>query len=108
MLRRTCPVKRPWPASGRGRDQGGTVRLPVAAGGQTAGSGGPAAGPCIWIRETAAVNDVAIDLLDAKAGERVVEIGCGPGRALGSASRRGCDRLQIDFSPGHARRRPPA
>ncbi len=54
---------------------------------------------CIWIRETAAVNDVAIDLLDAKAGERVVEIGCGPGRALGWLAAEGATVCGVDVSP---------
>lgn len=36
----------------------------------------------LWIRESAAVNDVAFELLDPTAGERILEIGFGPGRTL--------------------------
>lgn len=37
----------------------------------------------IWISETAAVNDAAIELLAPASGERILELGFGPGRTLG-------------------------
>lgn len=36
----------------------------------------------IWVRETASVNDVAIELLNPAPGERICEIGFGPGRTV--------------------------
>jgi ubiquinone/menaquinone biosynthesis C-methylase UbiE len=36
----------------------------------------------IWVRETAAVNDAALDLLDPRPHEHVLEIGFGPGRTI--------------------------
>lgn len=99
MLRRTCPVDapRPWPARAVGsvtrplfgylsrqaaRPHGTTGRLLAR----------------IWIRETAPVNDVAIDLLDARPGEQVVEIGFGPGRTLGWLAAEGANVYGIDVS----------
>ena len=40
----------------------------------------------IWVSETAAVNDTAIELLAPAPGERICEIGFGPGRTLGRLS----------------------
>jgi SAM-dependent methyltransferase len=36
----------------------------------------------LWVHETAAVNDAALDLLNVSVGDRVLEIGFGPGRTL--------------------------
>jgi len=52
-----------------------------------------------WIRETAAVNDTAIELLDPKAGERICEIGFGPGRALTRLAAAGAIVTGVDISP---------
>jgi SAM-dependent methyltransferase len=52
----------------------------------------------LWITETAAVNDAAIDLLALSSGEHVLEIGLGPGRALGPISSRGATATGIDVS----------
>jgi SAM-dependent methyltransferase len=52
----------------------------------------------IWIRETAAVNDIAIDLLAARPGERVAEIGCGSGRTLGRLATASAQVLGVDIS----------
>jgi SAM-dependent methyltransferase len=40
----------------------------------------------IWIRESATVNDTAIALLAPTTGERILELGFGPGRTLGSVA----------------------
>ena len=42
----------------------------------------------LWVTETAAVNDAALDLLGAVAGEQVLELGFGPGRSLGVLAER--------------------
>jgi SAM-dependent methyltransferase len=52
----------------------------------------------LWITETAAVNDAAIDLLAPAHGEHILEIGFGPGRALGLISSRGATATGIDVS----------
>ena len=68
---------------------------------------GRALGP-LWVRETAAINDRAIALLDLAPGESVLEIGCGPGRAVAELARRGVRVTGADPSPvmiAQARRR---
>ena len=52
----------------------------------------------MWITETAAVNDAAIELLAPSGGEHILEIGFGPGRALGLISSRGATATGIDVS----------
>jgi arsenite methyltransferase len=53
----------------------------------------------IWIRETAAVNDVAVELLEAYAGDRILEIGFGPGRTVQRLVEIGADVDGVDVSP---------
>jgi SAM-dependent methyltransferase len=98
MLRRTCPVKRPWPARAAAAIKAAPSGYLSRQAARPHGLVGQLLGR-IWIRETAAVNDVAIDLLDARAGERVVEIGCGPGRALGWLAAEGATVRGVDVSP---------
>ncbi|WP_176943983.1 class I SAM-dependent methyltransferase [Nocardioides szechwanensis] len=52
----------------------------------------------MWITETATVNDAAIALLAPTHGEHILEIGFGPGRALGMISSRGATATGIDVS----------
>jgi SAM-dependent methyltransferase len=52
----------------------------------------------LWVRETAATNDRAIELLDPRTGEDVLEIGCGPGRALAKIAERGARVTGVDPS----------
>jgi SAM-dependent methyltransferase len=52
----------------------------------------------IWIRETAAVNDVAVALLAPEAGERVAEIGFGPGRTLARIAAAGAEVVGVEVS----------
>jgi ubiquinone/menaquinone biosynthesis C-methylase UbiE len=52
----------------------------------------------LWITETAAVNDVAFDLLAPAAGQRVLEIGFGPGRTLGRIAAAGAEAVGVDVS----------
>jgi SAM-dependent methyltransferase len=52
----------------------------------------------LWVHETAAINDRAIDLLDPGAGQHVLEVGCGPGRTVGEIARRGARVTGLDPS----------
>lgn len=52
-----------------------------------------------WIRETAAVNDTTIDLLAPVRGERILEIGFGPGRTLGRLAAAGAHVIGVETSP---------
>ena len=53
----------------------------------------------IWIRETASVNDVAVELLEAYAGDRILEIGFGPGRTVQRLAELGAEVDGVDVSP---------
>ncbi len=52
----------------------------------------------LWISETAAVNDVAVDLLGPAPGQRILEIGFGPGRTLGRLAAAGADVHGVEVS----------
>ena len=52
-----------------------------------------------WLRESAAVNDVAVELLHPASGERICEIGFGPGRTLGLLAAAGADVVGVEVSP---------
>ena len=52
-----------------------------------------------WLRETAAANDVAVELLRIRPGERICEIGFGPGRTLAALADLGAQVLGVDVSP---------
>ncbi len=52
----------------------------------------------LWITETAAVNDAAIELLAPSLSEHILEIGFGPGRALGVITSHGATATGIDVS----------
>src|SRR6266498_72133 len=53
----------------------------------------------IWIRETAAVNDTALDLLAPAPGERILEIGFGPGRTLTRLAAASTDVIGVEIAP---------
>src|SRR5438046_6361924 len=53
----------------------------------------------IWVSETAAVNDTAVELLNPAPGERICEIGFGPGRTVGRLAAAGAEVVGIDVSP---------
>lgn len=53
----------------------------------------------LWIHETAAINDRAVEILDPHPGQHVLEIGCGPGRALAEIAERGGLVTGVDPSP---------
>jgi SAM-dependent methyltransferase len=52
-----------------------------------------------WIRETAVVNDTAVELLAAGPGERICEIGFGPGRTLARLAAAGATVIGVEVSP---------
>jgi arsenite methyltransferase len=56
-----------------------------------------------WLRETAAANDIALQLLDPQPGERICEIGFGPGRSLARLAAAGAHVLGVDISPDMVR-----
>lgn len=71
-------------------------------------------GPRGWLaaqvvaRLTGAANRWMVELLEAGAGDRVLDVGCGPGLAVADAAARGGRVVGVDASPtmvGHARRR---
>jgi arsenite methyltransferase len=51
-----------------------------------------------WIRETAAVNDTALELFAARPGERICEIGFGPGRTLAHLAASGAHVIGVEKS----------
>jgi Methylase involved in ubiquinone/menaquinone biosynthesis len=62
----------------------------------------------VWVSETAAANDRAITLLAVAPGDRVLEIGFGPGRAVSQLAVAGAHVTGVDASPvmlAQARRR---
>ena len=57
----------------------------------------------IWLNETAAVNDTALELLNPTPGERICEIGFGPGRTLSRLGAVGADVVGVDVSAAMVR-----
>ncbi len=102
LLRRSCPVpaarRPPWHRRARtavaapvGRYLSGQAACPHGTVGRVLSR--------IWVRETAAVNDTAIELLNPAPGERICEIGFGPGRTLGRLAAAGAEVVGVDVSP---------
>jgi arsenite methyltransferase len=56
-----------------------------------------------WLSETAAVNDTAIEVLHPAAGERICEIGFGPGRTLSLLAAAGAEVVGVEVSPAMVR-----
>ncbi|SOJ52994.1 putative methyltransferase [Mycobacterium simulans] len=52
----------------------------------------------IWRTETASVNRIAIELLEPAPGERICEIGFGPGRTLGLLAAAGAEVIGVEVS----------
>lgn len=102
MLQRSCPLpgtkRPPWHTR-----LATTVLTPIGGylSRQAARPHGPA-GRLLgwnWIRETASVNDIAFDLLAPAGGERILEIGFGPGRTLGRLAAAGAEVVGVETSP---------
>lgn len=101
-LNRSCPIPttpRPsWPVRLRtaalaplGRYLSQQAALPHGAFGRFLGRR--------WLSETAAVNDITLEILQPAAGERICEIGFGPGRTLALLAAAGADVIGLDVSP---------
>jgi len=102
MLNRSCPIptahRPPWPARVRaaalapiGRSISQQAALPHGAFGQLLA--------WRWVSETAAVNDVAVELISPAPGERICEIGFGPGRTLALLADAGAEVIGLEISP---------
>lgn len=52
-----------------------------------------------WLSETAAVNDITLEILKPEPGERICEIGFGPGRTLSQLADAGAEVIGLDVSP---------
>jgi len=52
----------------------------------------------LWVRETAKVNDAAVELLAPSPGESILEIGFGPGRTIGRLADRSASVTGVDVS----------
>jgi arsenite methyltransferase len=52
-----------------------------------------------WLTETAAVNDIAVELLRPALGEWICEIGFGPGRTLSLLANAGAEVFGVEVSP---------
>jgi len=90
MLRRTCPVPGAKPAGPIARRLSRQAARPHGLAGRLLAR--------LWISETAAVNDVAFDLLAPSPGQRLLEIGPGPGRTLGRIAAAGAQAVGIEVS----------
>ncbi len=53
----------------------------------------------IMALDTAKVNDEAVDRLDPRVGDHVLEVGCGHGRTLAKIAKRVCDGLAAGIDP---------
>lgn len=101
MLRRACPV----PATRRPALPS-RIRAAVTAaiGSYVSRQAAHPHGPFgrilgkIWINETAAVNDMTVELLRPASGERICEIGFGPGRTLALLAATGAEVIGIEVS----------
>lgn len=101
-MRRTCPVpttrRPPWPVRVRATVSAPFGRYLSRQAARPRGPFGRLLGR-IWLRETAAVNDVTLDLLAPAPGERIGEIGFGPGRTLGLLAAAGAEVVGVEVSP---------
>ena len=81
--------------------------MPVSQFGEPKGPGGWLAAQVV-ARLTGEANRWMVDLLEAGAGDRVLDVGCGPGLAVAHAAACGSRVVGVDASPTmvrHARRR---
>lgn len=95
-LRRTCPV----PDNSSTRYASKPKGLRAMLSGQAAHPHGWL-GPLlarIWVHETARANDAALRLLDARPGDKVLEVGFGPGATLGKLGSKGIEVVGVEVS----------
>ena len=98
LLFRQCSLdRRPWPQRALSAATRPLTRYLSDQAAQPHGLGGPLIGR-LWVKETAKVNDAALDLLSPTPGEDILEIGFGPGRTLGLLVGRGARAAGVDVS----------
>lgn len=96
---RTCSLdRRPWPQRAAEALTQPATRYLSRQAACPRGLFGRALGH-LWITESAVVNDAAIDLLEPKTDQSILEIGFGPGRTLGLLAARSAQVTGIDVSP---------
>ena len=101
MLRRSCPVptatRAPWPVRARAATTAPLARFLSRQAAHPSGAFGRLLGR-IWLFQSARVNDIALELLAPAQGERVCEIGFGPGRTLGLLADAGAQVIGVDVA----------
>lgn len=98
VLTRQCSLdRRPWPQRALSLATRPLTRYLSGQAAHPHGLGGPLIGR-LWVKETAATNDAALALLAPDAGEDILEIGFGPGRALGLLADAGARVTGVDVS----------
>jgi SAM-dependent methyltransferase len=98
VLIRQCSLdRRPWPRRALSAATRPLTRYLSAQAAHPHGLGGPLIGR-LWVKETAKTNDAAVDLLAPRPGEDILEIGFGPGRALGLLANLGTRVTGVDVS----------
>ena len=98
ILTRQCSLdRRPWPQRVATAAARPLTRYLSGQAAHPHGFGGPLIGR-LWVRETARVNDAALDLLAPTPGEDILEIGFGPGRTIGRLAERGARVIGVDVS----------
>ncbi|WP_332644781.1 class I SAM-dependent methyltransferase [Aeromicrobium sp.] len=98
LARRQCSLdRRPWPQRVSSAATRPLTRYLSSQAAYPHGFGGSLIGR-LWVKETANVNDVALDVLAPAGGEDILEIGFGPGRTLGKLAERGARVAGVDVS----------
>ncbi len=98
VLTRQCSLdRRPWPQRALTVATRPLTRYLSRQAAHPRGLGGSLIGR-LWVKETAKINDAAIDLLAPDAGEDILEIGFGPGRTLGLLVERGASVTGVEVS----------
>ena len=98
ILTRQCSLdRRPWPHRAATAAARPLTRYLSGQAARPHGLGGPLIGR-LWVKETAKVNDAALDLLAPTTGEDILEIGFGPGRTLGLLAERRSRVTGVDVS----------
>src|SRR5438034_8809276 len=101
MLNRSCPVpatrKPPLPQRARAAVVAPVGRYLSRQAAQPRGAFGHLLAR-IWVNESAAVNDTAIELLRPAPSVRICEIGFGPGRTLERLAAAGAEVIGVEVS----------
>lgn len=97
----SCPVptanRAPWPVRARAAAAAPLARFLSRQAAHPSGVFGRLLGR-IWLFQSARVNDIALELLAPAQGERICEIGFGPGRTLGLLADAGAEVIGVDVA----------